>query len=79
MLLYDHLPIQVLIPLRGEGGARRQAETIEREGVEVNQNAMGEYTIDFSVYGWFPQHLPSEAADLDENGDEEPGSRTAEK
>ena len=38
--------------------------------MEVSQDAMGQYTIDFSEYGWFPDTLPSEAG-LVESSDEE--------
>lgn len=30
------------------------------EGVRVQQNAMGEFSVDFAEYGWFPDALPSE-------------------
>jgi methylated-DNA-protein-cysteine methyltransferase-like protein len=52
---------------RGEGGAARQAAALRREGVEVERNAMGELTIDLATYGWFPDFLPSEAAEHDED------------
>ena len=32
---------------------------------------MGEYSIDFSVYGWFPDMLPSEEAELEAESDED--------
>jgi methylated-DNA-protein-cysteine methyltransferase-like protein len=38
--------------------------------VEVRQDAMGQYSVDLSVYGWFPDVLPSEAG-LVESSDEE--------
>jgi methylated-DNA-protein-cysteine methyltransferase-like protein len=58
--------------LRGPGSQRRQADALQQEGVEVSQNAMGEYTVDFSVYGWFPEYLPSEEAEMrqEANGEE---------
>lgn len=37
-----------------------QATALEAEGVTVTTNAMGELTVDFRVYGWFPRSLPSE-------------------
>ncbi|KAL1609980.1 Alkyltransferase-like protein 1 [Paraconiothyrium brasiliense] len=45
----------------GPGGAARQAAALRREGVAVTQNAMGEFSVDFGEYGWFPSVLPSEA------------------
>lgn len=38
--------------------------------MEVRQDAMGQYTVDFGEYGWFPDVLPSEAG-LVESSDEE--------
>lgn len=32
---------------------------------------MGEMTVDFETYGWFPDMLPSEAAELDESSEDE--------
>ncbi|PSN67450.1 DNA binding methylated-DNA--cysteine S-methyltransferase [Corynespora cassiicola Philippines] len=58
---------------RGPSGAGRQATALRREGVQVGQGAMGEYTIDLSEYGWFPDVLPSEAGQVEssDGGDEE--------
>ncbi|KAL5436353.1 hypothetical protein PMIN07_001731 [Paraphaeosphaeria minitans] len=55
---------------RGPSGAARQAAVLRREGVEVTQNAMGEFLVDFGRYGWFPSVLPSEAEEA-ESSDEE--------
>lgn len=55
---------------RGPSGAARQASALRREGVEVTQNAMGEFSVDFGKYGWFPAALPSEAEEV-ESSDEE--------
>ncbi|KXH62578.1 6-O-methylguanine DNA methyltransferase [Colletotrichum nymphaeae SA-01] len=41
-------------------GARNQAEALQAEDVEVSRTAMGEFQVDFSSYGWFPDVLPSE-------------------
>jgi methylated-DNA-protein-cysteine methyltransferase-like protein len=49
-----------LISPRGVDGATRQAIALRREGVTVERNAMGEYSIDLSNFGWFPEMLPSE-------------------
>ncbi|KAK1468169.1 6-O-methylguanine DNA methyltransferase [Colletotrichum cuscutae] len=40
--------------------ARNQAEALQAEDVEVSRTAMGEFQVDFSSYGWFPDVLPSE-------------------
>ena len=45
---------------RGANGAARQETALTAEGVEVNRGDLGERTVDFSQYGWFPDRLPSE-------------------
>nr|POE78681.1 alkyltransferase-like protein 1 [Quercus suber] len=55
---------------RGVGGAARQEAVLALEGVEVGRSGLGERTVDFAKFGWFPGRLPSEAAD-DEDGDAE--------
>lgn len=56
--------------------AQNQATRLEAEGVTVRRDAMGEMSVDFDEYGWFPDVLPSEAAggagndDDDDNDDE---------
>ncbi|KZM27002.1 Alkyltransferase-like protein 1 [Ascochyta rabiei] len=55
---------------RGPGAASRQAGALRKEGVEVSEDSMGLYTVDFKTYGWFPNELPSEAG-LVEGSDEE--------
>ncbi|TKA32026.1 hypothetical protein B0A50_01272 [Salinomyces thailandicus] len=52
-----------VISHRGPGGAARQEAALQQEGVQVGHGSMGERTIDFGTYGWFPNHLPSEDAD----------------
>ncbi|KAJ5301567.1 hypothetical protein PENANT_c002G09078 [Penicillium antarcticum] len=49
-----------MISHRGPGSAARQAEALAEEGVETTTDSMGEIYVDFSRYGWFPDHLPSE-------------------
>jgi methylated-DNA-protein-cysteine methyltransferase-like protein len=39
--------------------------------VTVTTGALGELTVDFVEYGWFPGELPSEAGDYDDEWDEE--------
>ena len=51
---------------RGPGGATRQAAALQAEGVTVTTGHLGELTIDFGTYGWFPSVLPSETALLGE-------------
>jgi methylated-DNA-protein-cysteine methyltransferase related protein len=47
----------------GPGGARRQAIALRREGVQVRDGPMGDYSIDIVQFGWFPDILPSEEAE----------------
>lgn len=44
---------------RGANGAARQETALVLEGVEVGRGDLGERTVDFSTYGWFPNSLPS--------------------
>jgi methylated-DNA-protein-cysteine methyltransferase-like protein len=64
---HDNVPWQRVINSKGQisprsqpGGSRSQAQALEAEGVEVETNALGEHSVDFSRYGWFPEVLPSE-------------------
>ena len=57
-----------LRPASGDGGAARQETALTQEGVEVGRGSLGERTVDFSTYGWFPPRLPSDDA---EDGDSE--------
>ncbi|KAI5201154.1 hypothetical protein E4T39_05396 [Aureobasidium subglaciale] len=52
---------------RGANGASQQATALEAEGVQVTRGALGEYTIDFTIYGWFPDRLPSDLSDDEED------------
>lgn len=47
----------ILNRTRGPGEARRQADALEAEGVTVGTSSMGELTVDFRTYGWFPEGL----------------------
>ena len=51
---------------RGPGGAQRQAAALQQEGVVVSTGSLGELSVDFAVYGWFPASLPSE--EVEANG-----------
>ena len=37
--------------------------------MEVSTGSLGELSVDFSLYGWFPRSLPSEADELDDDED----------
>jgi hypothetical protein len=38
---------------RGPSGASRQAAALRREGVQIERGTLGEYMVDFSIYGWY--------------------------
>ena len=61
-----------LISYRGPGGATRQAAALRTEGVTVVNGHLGELTVDFATYGWFPNILPSEEAEESESEVEVP-------
>ncbi|QGI58028.1 hypothetical protein CEK27_000153 [Fusarium fujikuroi] len=70
---HDNVPWQRVINSKGQisprsqpGGSRSQADALQAEGVQVETNAMGEHSVDFSQYGWFPELLPSEENDQGE-------------
>ena len=44
-----------------------------QEGVQVERGSLGERTVDFGIYGWFPNELPSRQAEMDgqSEGDDE--------
>lgn len=54
---------------RGANGAARHENALIQEGVQVDHGSLGERTVDFRVYGWFPDRLPSQEAESD--GEEE--------
>jgi methylated-DNA-protein-cysteine methyltransferase-like protein len=58
---------------RGPSAASHQADALRREGVEVREDAMGQYTVDLARFGWFPDVLPSESGlvESSEEDDEE--------
>ena len=65
-------PGSLLTFSRGANGAARQAVALRQEGVTVSRGALGEHTVDFSEYGWFPHMLPSDEAESgDSDSDEE--------
>ncbi|KAK8094624.1 hypothetical protein PG997_001309 [Apiospora hydei] len=75
---HNNVPWQRVINSKGlisprsqPSGARNQAAALEAEGVEVSTGSLGELSVDFSQYGWFPRSLPSEADEDDEEVDDE--------
>ncbi|KPM43455.1 hypothetical protein AK830_g3091 [Neonectria ditissima] len=67
---HDNVPWQRVINAKGiisprsqPEGSRTQAAALRAEGVEVSTSAMGELSVDFAEYGWFPEDLPSETND----------------
>ncbi|KAF2501903.1 hypothetical protein BU16DRAFT_428750, partial [Lophium mytilinum] len=56
---------------RGPGSAARQAATLRREGVHVEEDSMGVFSVDLGRFGWFPDELPSEEAASSEDEDSE--------
>ncbi|KAI9681519.1 MAG: hypothetical protein M1817_002803 [Caeruleum heppii] len=53
----------VISPRGVPSGASQQAAALRREAVEVEESNAGELTVDFGIYGWFPDVLPSETDD----------------
>ncbi|KAK8862541.1 6-O-methylguanine DNA methyltransferase [Apiospora arundinis] len=75
---HNNVPWQRVINSKGlisprsqPSGARNQAAALEAEGVEVSTGSLGELSVDFSLYGWFPRSLPSEADELDDDDDQD--------
>ena len=72
-------PINGSNKLHGESrsqpsGTQTQATALRSEGVQVQRSALGELTVDFGDYGWFPKILPSEDdCTLDEDDEEDEG------
>ena len=60
--------------VRGTNGAANHETVLAQEGVEITRGSLGERTVDFRVYGWFPNELPSRQAEMDAesaSGDDE--------
>ncbi|KAI1753676.1 MGMT family protein [Xylaria castorea] len=53
----------MISPRSQPSGARNQAAALQAEGVTVSTDALGELSVNFAEYGWFPDSLPSEEAD----------------
>jgi hypothetical protein len=56
---------------RGPSAASHQADVLRREGVEIREDALGQYTVDLARYGWFPDVLPSESSLVESSEEEE--------
>ena len=52
---------------RGVNGAANQEAALTNEGVDVVRGSLGERSVDFLEFGWFPARLPSEEADDEED------------
>ena len=58
---------------RGTNGAAHHETALVQEGVQVDRGNLGERTVDFKIYGWFPNELPSretEDAEADDESDD---------
>ncbi|KAI1172341.1 MGMT family protein [Nemania sp. FL0916] len=53
----------VISPRSQPSGARNQATALRAEGITVSADALGELSVDFAEYGWFPDILLSEEAE----------------
>ena len=51
--------------IRGVNGAANHETVLAQEGVQVDRGSLGERTVDFRVYGWFPDELPSREAEAE--------------
>ncbi|RYP09680.1 hypothetical protein DL764_001106 [Monosporascus ibericus] len=74
---HDNVPWQRVINSKGiisprsqPSGARNQAAALQAEGVEVTTGALGELSVDFAEFGWFPEILPSEEGEGTPNGED---------
>ncbi|KAI0112226.1 MGMT family protein [Nemania sp. FL0031] len=61
----------IISPRSQPSGARNQAAALRAEGVTVSTDALGAWCVDFAEYGWFPNSLPSEEADEEQEWDSE--------
>ncbi|KAL4949530.1 6-O-methylguanine DNA methyltransferase [Aspergillus filifer] len=60
-----------MISHRGPGSAARQAERLRDEGVTVDSDSMGEFYVDFGVFGWFPTEVEMSEGPVEEDGDKD--------
>jgi hypothetical protein len=59
--------------IRGVNGAANHETVLAQEGVQVDRGSLGERSVDFRVYGWFPNELPSRAAEAEAEDDSASG------
>lgn len=52
--------------IRGTNGAANHETVLAQEGVQIDRGSLGERTVDFRVYGWFPNELPSRETEAEE-------------
>jgi len=65
-MLYQSANRRALTKDRGANGAANQETVLAGEGVEIGRAGLGERTVDFTEYGWFPNVLPSHEREQDE-------------
>ena len=53
--------------IRGVNGAANHETVLAQEGVQVDRGSLGERTVDFRMYGWFPNELPSRVAEAEDD------------
>lgn len=51
---------RLMVGNRGNGWADIQAQILQREGVHVVTDGMGEHHIDLIEFGWFPAHVSTD-------------------
>lgn len=56
---------------RGPGGAARQAAAFCRERGTVDTGSLGELPVDLGRFEWFPDMLPSQEAEMGDEGGRE--------
>jgi len=49
----------------GTGGAQRQREALEAEGITVNVGSSGEFAVSWAECGWFPESVDLELAEAE--------------
>lgn len=67
--------LELMIWCSGPGSAARQAVALRHEGVVVEQDAMGDFYVDMTRYGWFPARLPSEEGESESETETDADSR----
>ncbi|KAI1337640.1 DNA binding methylated-DNA--cysteine S-methyltransferase [Xylariaceae sp. FL0016] len=57
----------VISPRSQPSGTRNQAAALRAEGVTVTRGGLGELSVDFAEFGWFPRSLPSEEGEAEDS------------